>query len=116
FYDTQPPAFIGIDGTFIASARLDNLLSCFVGASAIARAETGQTAILICNDHEEVGSRSDIGAQGTLLMDLMERLYPDSQERQRAIRNSLMFSIDNAHGIHPNYADKHDSNHGPILN
>ena len=27
-----------------------------------------------------------------------------------------MFSIDNAHGIHPNYADKHDNNHGPILN
>ena len=27
-----------------------------------------------------------------------------------------MVSCDNAHGIHPNYADKHDQNHGPILN
>lgn len=116
FYDTQPPAFVGMNSSFIASARLDNLLSCFVGAKAIAGAGDTQTTILICNDHEEVGSRSDIGAQGTMLMDLMERLFPDNQDRQRAIRNSLMFSIDNAHGIHPNYADKHDNNHGPILN
>ena len=27
-----------------------------------------------------------------------------------------MVSADNAHGIHPNFADKHDANHGPVLN
>ena len=30
--------------------------------------------------------------------------------------NSLFFSVDNAHGIHPNFADKHDDKHGPLLN
>jgi len=27
-----------------------------------------------------------------------------------------MVSTDNAHGIHPNFADKHDSRHGPLIN
>ena len=28
----------------------------------------------------------------------------------------MMLSVDNAHGIHPNYPRKHDDNHGPLLN
>ena len=32
------------------------------------------------------------------------------------IANSVLISSDNAHGIHPNYADRHDESHGPILN
>ena len=39
-----------------------------------------------------------------------------AERTERLIRNSLLLSIDNAHGVHPNYADKHDGNHGPILN
>ena len=31
FYDVQPPAVIGLHDDFLASARLDNLLSCYTG-------------------------------------------------------------------------------------
>ena len=116
FYDTQSPALIGLHYDFIASARLDNLLSCFCGLQAILNSDGEQSNVLICTDHEEVGSTSACGAQGPMLQATLERLVPDAEQRARAISKSLFISADNAHGIHPNYADRHDSNHGPILN
>ena len=115
-YDVQPPALIGLNDDFISSARLDNLLSCFIGAYSLIHSNTDECAVLICNDHEEVGSRSEAGAQGTMLTDLLARLIPDSDVRHRTLRYSMMFSVDNAHGIHPNYESRHDNNHGPLLN
>jgi aspartyl aminopeptidase len=70
----------------------------------------------VCNDHEEIGSRSEAGAQGTMLNDLVSRLVETEAERQQVLRHSMMFSVDNAHGIHPNYPDRHDEHHGPQLN
>ncbi len=116
FYDTQAPEVIGWNNEFVASARLDNLLSCFIGLEAILAADGEQSVLLMCNDHEEVGSRSACGAQGPMLADFLSRLLPDVQDRLRAISQSLMVSADNAHGIHPNFSDKHDGNHGPLLN
>ncbi len=116
FYDTQPPAVIGLQNEFIASARLDNLLSCYTGMQALLAADDSVTSILVCNDHEEVGSASACGAAGPMLASVLERLVPGAEDRTRAISQSLLISADNAHGVHPNYAYKHDSNHGPVLN
>ncbi|MBR9912293.1 MAG: M18 family aminopeptidase [Gammaproteobacteria bacterium] len=116
FYDTQKPALVGLKEEFIASARLDNLLSCYTGLQSLLAADRSQSCLLVCNDHEEVGSRSACGAQGPMLQDFICRLLPDPEARIRCLSNSLLISADNAHGIHPNYASRHDSNHGPILN
>lgn len=116
FYDVQAPSLIGLNNEFIASARLDNLLSCYIGMDALINSDNKQTSVLVCNDHEEVGSRSEVGAQGPMLSDVLKRLFPDSTQLHRVLRHSLMLSVDNAHGIHPNFASKHDENHGPIIN
>ncbi|MCI0507881.1 MAG: M18 family aminopeptidase [Gammaproteobacteria bacterium] len=116
FYDTQPPAIVGLDEEFICSARLDNLLSCFVGLVSLIQAGNKFTSLLICNDHEEVGSMSAAGAQGTFLRSVLERLVSDPQKFSRMIHQSILVSADNAHGVHPNYVDKHDETHGPVLN
>lgn len=115
-YDTQPPAMIGLEQDFIASARLDNLLSCFIGLQALLEADDQVSSLLICTDHEEVGSASCCGAKGPMLQHFLERLLPEGETRVRVIERSMMISADNAHGIHPNFMDKHDENHGPLLN
>lgn len=119
-YDTQPPALVGWRRQFIASARLDNLLSCYLACCALIDSTGDHHRLLICNDHEEVGSMSAAGAQGPFLKAILRRMVsatgpgPEAMERMR--HRSLMLSIDNAHGVHPNYADRHDANHGPLLN
>jgi len=115
FYDTQSAAVIGLNGEFIAGARLDNLLSCFAGLQALLNADGDETCLLICTDHEEVGSTSACGADGPMLEQVLQRLLP-GDDYVRTIQKSLLISADNAHGVHPNYAEKHDGNHGPKLN
>jgi aspartyl aminopeptidase len=107
---------LGLQGEFIASARLDNLLSCFTGLVAMLESDGSQNGLLICNDHEEVGSVSASGAQGPLLTSVLHRLAGNSASYAALADRSLMISTDNAHGIHPNFADRHDANHGPLLN
>ena len=115
-YDVQAPAILGLRGDFLASARLDNLLSRFIEMQALIEADTSVSALLVSNDHEEVGSVSACGAQGPMLQSLLERWLPSIEERSRCIDNAMMISVDNAHGIHPNHSERHDANHGPVLN
>ena len=72
--------------------------------------------LLVCSDHEEVGSVSACGADGPFLKSVLQRVCGDSESLARCIDRSWLISADNAHGIHPNYADKHDAGHGPLLN
>ncbi|WP_455205211.1 M18 family aminopeptidase [Kaarinaea lacus] len=115
-YDTQPPALVGMNKDFIASARLDNLLSCYVGLMSFIEAGEDVSCMLVCSDHEEVGSGSHAGAQGPFLQSVLERISKSNEELHRVIDHSMLISVDNAHGIHPNYSDKYDEKHGPILN
>ena len=118
-YDVQGAATVGLNNEFLASARLDNLLSCFVATKALIEAGTERTSLIVCNDHEEVGSVSSVGADGPFLESVVERIcqYSDQRvNRAGVLANSLLISCDNAHAIHPNYASKHDQSHSPLLN
>ena len=114
-YDTQSPGLVGMDQSFIASARLDNLLSCYAGLAALIEETDADWSMLVATDHEEVGSASTVGAQGPMLMDALMALTPAPQGNQSLRNQSWMLSVDNAHAVHPNYADKHDDQHSPHL-
>ncbi|QOY51021.1 M18 family aminopeptidase [Candidatus Sulfurimonas baltica] len=116
FYDTQNASFVGLNDDFIASARVDNLLSCYVGMLSICSVDAQTPMLFIASDHEEVGSASTSGAAGSFLENTLRRLYSDYEEYMQLIRTSLFISADNAHAVHPNYPSKHDKEHSPYIN
>jgi aspartyl aminopeptidase len=116
FYDTQKAAYVGLHNDFIASARLDNLLSCYVGMLSICSIEADEPMLFIASDHEEVGSASTSGAGGSFLENTLRRMFNDYDEYVNMLRSSLLISADNAHAVHPNYASKHDKEHSPKIN
>ncbi len=115
-YATQKASYVGLRDDFIASARLDNLLSCYVGLLSLCSVDADTPMLLVASDHEEVGSASSSGAAGSFLENTLKRMYPDYDAYMHMIRTSMMISADNAHAIHPNYPDKHDKNHSPYIN
>ncbi|MBF0182547.1 MAG: M18 family aminopeptidase [Magnetococcales bacterium] len=118
-YDTQPATVAGVNRQWIVGARLDNLLSVTAILAALGRHDPTTPpgiAMAALFDHEEVGSLSMAGATSNFLASLLGRIYPDPVTLARAMPNSLLLSIDNAHGYHPNYPAKQDDNHTPQLN
>ena len=116
FYDTHPPSFTGLNREFISGGRLDNLLSCYVGLTGIMNSAPPRTNLLVLNDHEEIGSNTAAGAQGPFLTSILNRLCPEPEHFGRAMARSIMISMDNAHGVHPNHMEKYDPNHSPVIN
>ncbi|HEY5664154.1 MAG TPA: M18 family aminopeptidase [Ilumatobacter sp.] len=120
-YDVQPAAVIGADRSLLASGRLDNQVSCWAAIDALVAADPVEaTAVVVLNDHEEVGSSSTTGAGGPLLERVLEHLVlargGTREHLLRALAGSSCVSADNAHAVHPNYTDRHDPDHRPMVN
>lgn len=115
-YDFQKPTYTGIKNDFISASRLDNLLSCHAGMTALEHASRTKNALLFCANHEENGSTSASGAQGSFLESVLERIVSEPSSRRISLSNSFLISMDNAHAAHPNFMDKIDSAHEIHLN
>jgi aspartyl aminopeptidase len=127
-YDTQPGAFWGAAGEFIADSQLDNLASCHAAVSALL-ATSGEalakTRLCVFFDHEEIGSESAKGADGSFLRDVLERialaLGVERAGYLQALANSFCISADMAHAYHPNFAAYYEPHHtvkvngGPVI-
>ena len=83
------------------------------------------TDVSLCTffDHEEVGSASACGAGSPIMGEAVRRISTalnagagNEDLYAAALRRSLVFSVDMAHAVHPNYASKHESMHGPQMN
>ena len=125
-FDVARPARFGLAGEFLASGRLDNLLSTHAALTAIESAETGDDVVVWCAfDHEEVGSATSSGAAGPLLEDVLTRIASvaglDLDGTRAMLARSSCISADSGHAIPPNYPGHPDPvvrpllNHGPLL-
>lgn len=120
-YNRMPGTIWGADREFVSSARLDDLQCAFASMEGLLRSKHQNFIAVHCVlDNEEVGSGTKQGAASTFLKDTLlrinmglERTY---EEYLMTLAGSFMVSADNAHALHPNYADKTDPTNHPILN
>jgi len=122
-YDTQKGAFWGADDVFYTDSQLDNLASCHAGLMALLDEkvlETGNTVVCAFFDHEEVGSESTKGADGSFLPDVLERIALvgalSSEDYKRALASSFMLSVDMAHAYQPNFPAAYETEHKVYVN
>lgn len=127
-YDVQPSCLGGINEEFIYSPRLDNQMTSYcalealiesTGAESVAVAESQSEEninLIAMFNHEEIGSASTTGAEGSLIPTLMARLSSTPEALARTTARSFLISSDMGHGIHPSYTSKYQENHRPRLN
>lgn len=122
-YDTQKGAFWGAESEFYANSQLDNLASCHAGLQALldgAVMQSDSTRVCALFDHEEIGSQSNKGAEGSFLPDILQRIASatgtDSEDYARALAQSFMISADMAHAYQPNFPNAYDPDHKVIVN
>lgn len=127
--DTQRSCLGGARNEFIFSGRLDNLASCFCALRALLDTCSSEDLsnepcirMVALFDSEEVGSNSAYGAGAPTMFQAMKRITKCLTREstgeglvERAIQQSFLVSADMAHGVHPNYSDKHEDHHKPKL-
>lgn len=120
-YNRTPGTVWGASEEYISCGRLDDLQCAFSSLEGFLQAEDGESIPLHCVfDNEEVGSSSKQGAASTLLYDTLLRICEAMGKPASAYRkylaNSFMISSDNAHAVHPNYAEKACPTNRPYMN
>ena len=120
-YNRMPGTVWGARNEFVSSPRLDDLQCTYASMEGFLRADKKRNIAVHCVlDNEEVGSSTKQGAAATFLKDVLFRIHlalgGTYEEYLMALAESFMISADNAHGLHPNYADKSDPVNRPVLN
>jgi aspartyl aminopeptidase len=121
-YPLEKARLLGFGEQLIASYRIDSLSSVHAILHAFLqdiRPLDNDIKMVMFWDNEEIGSSTAQGAESTFFNQVAERIsysmQIDREDYFRLINRSTCFSVDLAHALHPNYADKHDPQHQPLL-
>ena len=120
-YNRMKGSIWGAEEEFFSCGRIDDLQCAFGSLEGfLAGGHPDSVSVHAVLDNEEVGSTTKQGAASTFLSDTLKRLNAalgrSEEQYLTALASSFMVSADNAHGVHPNYADKADPTNRPYLN
>jgi len=121
--DTQKGAFWGVNNEFYADSQLDNLASCHAALQALLTESVlngDNTVVCAFFDHEEVGSASCKGADGSFLEEVLQRISLTVEESRegyaRVLAQSFLISADMAHAYQPNFPWAYEPDHKVMVN
>ena len=119
--DATPPSLGGLQNEFIYAPRIDNLAMSHAAVTALLRAPqpTHHINVIALFNHEEIGSRSSSGALSRFLVHTLERITiamkVERADYLASLASSFFISADMAHALHPNYQERHDGVHMPLI-
>lgn len=114
------PTLVGLNNEMLLSPRIDNLAMCHAIVESFAHSpKAAATSVGLFLNHEEIGSTSSTGADGSFVATMLRRIVEcndsSNQAYYRSIARSFMVSADGAHAQHPNFQEKHDKAYAPFL-
>jgi len=115
-FPLEAPRLVGYEQEMIASYRLDNLSSAYAQLAAMIESEADEDTLKIAIfwDHEEIGSKTHLGADSIFVMDLLHRIL-GKEETMLCKERAFAISIDVSHALNPNFPAKFDPQYTPIL-
>ncbi len=129
-FDCQESTLLGIDQEFVSSGRLDNLGSSLTSLHALINIlpdveKQSSINFIALFDNEEVGSLSFQGADSEFFGNNLMRIFSTIEKEENesisddsflaCCARSFVISADMAHGFHPNYGEKLQSEHRPLI-
>ena len=116
-YNRMQGTVLGADGEYFSAPRIDDLQCMYSTLEGFLNSESDDNVtVFAAFDNEEVGSGTKQGAKSSFLRDVLERICNNSETYKRAVAQSFMLSCDNAHAVHPNFADKSDGTNRVYMN
>ncbi len=116
----ETPFVFGYGEEFISSPRVDDLVSVYASLRALTAGDSFPGVnVAAFLDNEEIGSRTRQGAGSDFLKNTLERIVCSARapeaNLQRALANSFLISLDNAHSLHPNRPEKCDITNRAVM-
>ena len=120
-YNMDKGEVVGMNEEMISAPRLDNITSVVACVEGIINASRDDGInVIALYDNEEIGSRTKQGADSNLFGYVIEKLYKalgyEREEYLAATMKGFLLSIDVAHALHPNKAEKSDPTNQNMMN